>query len=177
MGGEGFLQEPQRREAKWTLVHGVYGHVSVWFRKPASVDEVVTINIMPGWRRGTRITFPEKGHEQPGMVPADLVFVIDEKPHEVFVREGSDLVVRQAISLVDALTDFTLCVQTLDGRQLSIPVNEVVFPGYEKVVEREGMPGKDPSKRGALRVRFDVQFPTELTPEQKAGILELLPRQ
>jgi len=118
---------------------------------PATVDEVVTINIMPGWRRGhPDHAFLEKGHEQPGMVPADLVFVIDEKPHEVFAREGSDLVVAPAhLARRTPLTG--LHALRADARRAAscrIPVNEVVFPGYEKVVEREGMPGKDPSKRG-----------------------------
>jgi hypothetical protein len=29
---------------------------------------------------------------------------------------------------------------TVDGRKLNIPLNEIVFPGYEQVVHGEGMP-------------------------------------
>ncbi|CAI5522293.1 unnamed protein product [Closterium sp. Naga37s-1] len=59
--------------------------------KITPVEEILTINVKPGWKKGTRITFPEKGNEQPGLVPADLVFVIEEKQHEFFKREGIDL--------------------------------------------------------------------------------------
>ncbi|CAI0461072.1 unnamed protein product [Linum tenue] len=139
------------------------------------VEEILTIDIKPGWKKGTKITFPEKGNEQPGIIPADLVFIIDEKPHPVFTRDGNDLVVSQKISLAEALTGYTVHLTTLDGRSLTIPVNNVIHPTYEEVVSREGMPiPKDPSRRGNLRVKFNIRFPTRLTTEQKAGIKKLL---
>ncbi|CAI0461064.1 unnamed protein product [Linum tenue] len=143
--------------------------------KSMQVEEILTIDIKPGWKKGTKITFPEKGNEQPGIIPADLVFIIDEKPHPVFTRDGNDLVVSQKISLAEALTGYTVHLTTLDGRSLTIPVNNVIHPTYEEVVSREGMPiPKDPSRRGNLRVKFNIRFPTRLTTEQKAGIKKLL---
>lgn len=143
--------------------------------KTLPVEEILTIDIKPGWKRGTKITFPEKGNEQPNVIPADLVFVIDEKPHSTFTREGNDLVVTKKIPLVEALTGCTVHLTTLDGRTLTIPVNNVIHPDYEEVVAKEGMPiPKDPSKRGNLRIKFDIKFPTRLSAEQKSGIKKLL---
>uniref|UniRef100_A0A6N2KE10 J domain-containing protein n=1 Tax=Salix viminalis TaxID=40686 RepID=A0A6N2KE10_SALVM len=143
--------------------------------KTVQVEEILTIDIKPGWKKGTKITFPEKGNEQPNTVPADLVFIIDEKPHPLFTRDGTDLVVVQKISLAEALTGYTVHLTTLDGRNLTIPVNTVIHPNYEEVVPREGMPiQKDPTKRGNLRIKFSIKFPTRLTAEQKAGIKRLL---
>ncbi|XP_061343002.1 uncharacterized protein LOC133289149 isoform X2 [Gastrolobium bilobum] len=140
-----------------------------------SVEEILTIEIKPGWKKGTKITFPEKGNEQRGVIPADLVFVIDEKPHSVFKRDGNDLVVTQKISLVEALTGYTAQLTTLDGRNLTIPINSVVSPTYEEVVKGEGMPiPKEPSKKGNLRIKFNIKFPSRLTSEQKSGIKRLL---
>nr|POE49605.1 dnaj like subfamily b member 13 [Quercus suber] len=125
--------------------------------------------------KGTKITFPEKGNEQPNVIPADLVFIIDEKPHSVFTRDGNDLIVTQKISLADALTGYTVHLTTLDGRTLNIPINNVINPNYEEVVPREGMPiQKDPTKKGNLRIKFNIKFPARLTSEQKAGIKKLL---
>lgn len=139
------------------------------------VEEILSIEIKPGWKKGTKITFPEKGNEQPNVIPADLVFIIDEKPHSVFTREGNDLVVTRKISLAEALTGYTVHLTTLDGRSLSIPINSVIHPTYEEVVPREGMPiPKEPSKRGHLRIKFDIKFPARLSSEQKAGIKKLL---
>ncbi|XP_061341531.1 uncharacterized protein LOC133287868 isoform X5 [Gastrolobium bilobum] len=144
-------------------------------RKTLSVEEILTIEIKPGWKKGTKITFPEKGNEQPNVIAADLVFVIDEKPHSVFTRDGNDLVVTQKVSLAEALTGYTVRLTTLDGRVLTIPISNVIHPNYEEVVPKEGMPiAKDPSKRGNLRIKFNIKFPTRLTSEQKAGIKKLL---
>lgn len=138
------------------------------------MEEILTIEIKPGWKKGTKITFPEKGNEQPNVLPADLVFIIDEKPHSTFTRDGNDLVVTQMISLVESLTGYTVRLTTLDGRSLTIPINNVIHPDYEEVVPKEGMPiTKDPSNRGNLRIKFKIKFPTRLTDEQKSGIKKL----
>ncbi|KAM7277259.1 hypothetical protein ACFE04_019125 [Oxalis oulophora] len=143
--------------------------------KTTVVEEILTIDIKAGWKKGTKITFPEKGNEPPGVIPADLVFIIDEKPHPVFTREGSDLITTQKISLSEALTGYTVNVTTLDGRNLVIPINSVIHPTFEHIVPREGMPSqKDLSKKGNLRIKFNIKFPTRLTSEQKTGIKKLL---
>ncbi|XP_078176885.1 protein psi1-like [Carex rostrata] len=135
-----------------------------------SVDEIVTINIKPGWKKGTKITFPEKGNEAPGVIAADIVFIVDEKPHEVFTREGNDLIMTQKISLAEALTGYNAQVTTLDGRHLSISINS-----DEVVVPKEGMPiPKEPSKKGNLRIKCNIKFPSRLTAQQRAGMKKLL---
>ncbi|XP_021830217.1 dnaJ homolog subfamily B member 13-like [Prunus avium] len=143
--------------------------------KTLPVEEILTIEIKPGWKKGTKITFPEKGNEQGNVIPADLVFIIDEKPHSTFTRDGNDLVVTQKISLAEALTGYTVHLTTLDGRTLTIPINNVIHPDYVEVVPKEGMPiPKDPSKKGNLRIKFNIKFPIRLSSEQKAGIKKLL---
>nr|KYP44822.1 DnaJ isogeny subfamily B member 4 [Cajanus cajan] len=143
--------------------------------RPTTVEEILTIEIKPGWKKGTKITFPEKGNEQRGVIPADLVFIIDEKPHGVFKRDGNDLVVTQKISLVEALTGYTAQLTTLDGRNLTVSSGSVISPTYEEVIKGEGMPiPKEPSKRGNMRVKFNIKFPSRLTSEQKSGLKRLL---
>ncbi|KAI1883274.1 hypothetical protein AGOR_G00243520 [Albula goreensis] len=44
-------------------------------------DKILTIEIKRGWKEGTKITFPREGDEAPGTIPADIVFVIKDKPH------------------------------------------------------------------------------------------------
>ncbi|KAK8933300.1 hypothetical protein KSP39_PZI016032 [Platanthera zijinensis] len=143
--------------------------------KSLPVEEILTIDIKPGWKKGTKITFPSKGNEQPNTVPADIVFIIDEKPHDVFKREGNDLIVTQKISLAEALTGCTVHLKTLDGRSLSVPITSIVHPGYQEVIPREGMPvPKDPSRKGNLIIKFDIKFPMRLTADQKSGLKMLL---
>ncbi|XP_027340417.1 dnaJ homolog subfamily B member 13-like isoform X4 [Abrus precatorius] len=126
-------------------VTGRSGGAGMRSSKTTQVEEILTINVKPGWKKGTKITFPEKGNEQPN------------------------------ISLAEALTGYTVNLTTLDGRNLTLPINNVIHPDYEEVVAREGMPfPKDPTKKGNLRIKFNIKFPTRLTSDQKAGIKKLL---
>ncbi|XP_010548385.1 PREDICTED: dnaJ homolog subfamily B member 1 [Tarenaya hassleriana] len=145
------------------------------FGKPKTVEEILKIDIKPGWKKGTKITFPEKGNHEPGFTPADLIFVIDEKPHSVYKRDGNDLIVERNVTLLEALTGFTLTLTTLDGRNLTIPVLDIVKPGREIVIPNEGMPiSKDPSKKGDLKINFEIVFPSRLTAEQKSDLKRVL---
>jgi DnaJ family protein B protein 4 len=143
-------------------------------------DKVLEIQVIPGWKSGTKIRFPRAGNEQPNGEAQDLVFVVEEKPHEVFTREGDDLICRLRIPLVDALTgvDGKKTIVALDGRKLQIPLpGGVVKPNQETRIPNEGMPIRkqgSTKKKGDLIVRWDVVFPDRLTPTQKEGLKKLL---
>ncbi|CAM8919223.1 unnamed protein product [Rhodiola kirilowii] len=140
-----------------------------------NAEEILTIDIKPGWKKGTKITFPEKGNYEPGLLPADVIFVVDEKPHPVYERDGNDLVTQQTITLLESLTGKILELPTLDGRNLSIPLTDIIKPGHEMILPNEGMPiSKDPRKKGILRIKFDVEYPSRLTPEQKNDLKRVL---
>ena len=62
-------------------------------------DKVLAINVKPGWKSGTKITFQREGDQAPNKIPADIVFIIRDKPHPNFKREGSDLKYTCQISL------------------------------------------------------------------------------
>lgn len=64
-----------------------------------------------------------------------MVFIIDEKPHAVFKRDGDNLVIHRRISLSDALCGVELQVPTLDGRMLNVSTkDEVVTPNHSKII-------------------------------------------
>lgn len=139
-------------------------------------EKVLEIQILPGWKSGTKIRFPRAGNEQLNGESQDLAFVVEEKPHPVFTRDGDDLVCSLKIPLVDALagSDTKKVVELLDGRRLQVPLPVgVVKPAQETRVSNEGMPIRkqaSPKKKGDLVVRWDIQFPDRLTPSQKEAI-------
>lgn len=129
----------------------------------------------PGWRKGTTITFEEKGDERPGHLPADIVFMITEKRHPMFKREGDDLVLGVRVPLVDSLTGCTISVPLLGGEKMELSFDEVLYPGYEKIIQGQGMPkSKEEGMRGDLQLKFLVEFPTELSNEQRSEVLGIL---
>ena len=139
------------------------------------VDEILPIEIKPGWKKGTKLTFPKKGNQEPGIIPADIIFVVEEKPHPVYKRDGNDLLVSKEITLLEALTGKTLDLTTLDGRSLMIPLTDIINPEHEIVVPNEGMPiSKEPGKKGNLRLKLNVRYPSKLTAEQKSELKRVL---
>lgn len=138
-------------------------------------DKILTINVRPGWKAGTKITFPQEGDQGPNNIPADIVFIVRDKSHVLYKRSENDLVYVAKIPLGKALIGCSIEVPTLDGRLLNIPINDIVHPNYKKTVPNEGMPtSKNPSERGDMIIEFDIQFPEKLTPEKKQLIRQAL---
>lgn len=59
------------------------------------------------------------GDVYPGREPADMIFILAEKHHPYFKREGNDLVYTSTINLRQALNGIKLNIQTLDGSNLN----------------------------------------------------------
>ncbi|KAI8331933.1 hypothetical protein BC941DRAFT_403260 [Chlamydoabsidia padenii] len=141
----------------------------------ATTDKVLTIEIKPGWKAGTKIQFKNEGDMMENGQTQDIVFIIEEKPHAVFKRDGDHLRMVITLSLVEALTGFSKTITTLDGRKLKVNnTKSVVQSGQESRVPNEGMPNSKTGKKGDLIVKYEVTFPTSLTTEQKEGIKKLL---
>ncbi|XP_060065464.1 dnaJ homolog subfamily B member 13-like [Ylistrum balloti] len=131
-------------------------------------DKILTITVKKGWKPGTKITFPEEGDQGPNNVPADIVFIVKDKPHPRFRRSGVNLVHTAKVPLGKALTGCDVEITTLDERVLHIPINDIIKPGYTKRVPTEGMPiSQNQSQKGDLVIEFDIEFPTSLTPDRK----------
>lgn len=141
-------------------------------------EKILQINVKPGWKAGTKITFPREGDQIPGKVPADIVFIIRDKPHANFKREGSDLKYTAKINLKEALcATGQLKVPTLTGEAISISIqNEVIKPITVKRLQGRGLPyPKEPTKRGDLIVNFDIVFPDNLSKNAREILLDVLP--
>lgn len=146
-------------------------------RTVASEEAVLTVDIRPGWKAGTRITFKGEGDQEvPGEKPGDIVLEVKERPHPHYTRKGNNLHYRAAVTLGQALTGCVVSVPHLDGRVLPIAVGEIVRPGSTQVVPGEGMPSaKDPSRRGDLVLEFEITFPDDLSHAQKEKLKSILP--
>ncbi|KAF8405704.1 hypothetical protein HHK36_007781 [Tetracentron sinense] len=138
-------------------------------------EELLRIKVKPGWKKGTKITFEGMGDERPGTLPADITFLIAEKRHPLFKREGDELVLAIEIPLVKALTGCTLSIPLLGGEKMSLLLDDIIYPGYEKIIPDQGMPNpKEQGRRGDLRIKFLIIFPKQLSDEQRTDILNLL---
>ena len=140
-----------------------------------SVSTDKEINVKAGWKEGTKITFEKEGDEQQGVIPADIVFTICQKPHDRFIREGDDLVHKCSVSLADALSGVRKSVLSIDGHK-QIPIEAPhVTPDTEVIVNGEGMINSKTKVRGKLRVRFTILFP-DLTTTERQQLVAIIGR-
>eukprot|EP00092_Neocalanus_flemingeri_P001035 GFUD01001105.1.p1 GENE.GFUD01001105.1~~GFUD01001105.1.p1 ORF type:complete len:359 (-),score=111.47 GFUD01001105.1:63-1115(-) len=138
--------------------------------------KVLKINVKPGWKSGTKITFEKEGDQVPGKIASDVAFIIRDKPHPVFTRDGENILYSCKVELRDALCGTTVKVPTLEGGKVSLDFSEkVIKPTTVRKLKGLGLPiPKDPTKRGDLVVSFDIIFPDEVSETDKNIIRDFL---
>eukprot|EP00172_Hildenbrandia_rubra_P003011 Plantae.Rhodophyta-Hildenbrandia_rubra.ctg4362.p2 GENE.Plantae.Rhodophyta-Hildenbrandia_rubra.ctg4362~~Plantae.Rhodophyta-Hildenbrandia_rubra.ctg4362.p2 ORF type:complete len:474 (+),score=98.90 Plantae.Rhodophyta-Hildenbrandia_rubra.ctg4362:1025-2446(+) len=136
------------------------------------VEKSIMIDIEAGMPDGHVIEFEGQADEIPDHTPGDLKFVIDTEDHDRFVRERDNLHYQLTISLAEALVGVDREVKQLDGRMVPIKTSKITKPNDHLVITGEGMPKFGTSKAGDMIVEFWVDFPKELTGEQKKSIID-----
>ncbi|KAL2916545.1 Type I HSP40 co-chaperone [Polyrhizophydium stewartii] len=149
-------------------------------KKVSTERKILEVFIDKGMQDGQKITFTGEGDQAPGIIPGDIIIVVEEKPHPRFKRKGSDLYYEAKIDLLTALAGGQFAIPHLDDRVLLVTIlpGEVIKPGETKVVLNEGMPTfKRPYDKGALFVSFEIIFPPTnwTSPAQLAALEKILP--
>jgi len=126
----------------------------------------LTIDVKPGLPSGTRFVFEGEGNKTPKKDPGPVVFVLKPAPHKLFQRRGADLVRKVTLPLYQALCGAAIEIPTLDNRTLTVPIADIVKPGFKTVVVGEGMPRPSGGK-GDLILEVELLFPTGLNETQK----------
>ncbi|BFU20332.1 DnaJ family protein [Entamoeba histolytica HM-1:IMSS-B] len=135
----------------------------------------VELNILPGWKDGTKIRFEGYGDESPNVEAGDIVFVIKTIPHPLFTRDGDDLHCTITINLLQSLTGFKLTIPFLDGSEVSKKIENIITSDYVEVIKGKGMPiRKSPGNYGDLKIHFKIQNPTYLSQQQKDDLKKVL---
>ncbi|TPX45534.1 hypothetical protein SeLEV6574_g03813 [Synchytrium endobioticum] len=136
----------------------------------------LSISVERGMPDGYRITFEGEADESPEYRAGDLHFHVKMLPHSVFTRQGSNLRMKEILSLKEALLGFERNLTHLDGKQITIERKGVVTQsGFVQVIPGQGMPHhQSPSGRGNLFVEYSVVLPSQLSEEQKKLVSKLL---
>ncbi|AGO09983.1 AaceriAAL008Wp [[Ashbya] aceris (nom. inval.)] len=134
----------------------------------------IDIQLRPGWKAGTKITYKNEGDYNPSTGGRQTIqFIIQEKPHEYFKRDGNDLIYTLPLTFKESLLGFDKTVRTIDGRQISIHKTQPVQPSEETRYPGQGMPlSKNPAERGDLVVKYKTDYPITLTEQQRRAIAE-----
>lgn len=141
-------------------------------------EKILNIEIKPGWKAGTKITFPKEGDKRPNIIPADIIFVLRDQPHKLFTRVDNDIEYTASISLKESICgNLVLNIPTLSGENKMIDMrNEIITPYTTKIIPNFGLPNhKDPKMFGSMKINFKIRYPSILSQDVRNQLMCLLP--
>jgi molecular chaperone DnaJ len=132
----------------------------------------IKIRIPPGVDTGARLRSSGNGDSGfRGGSPGDLYVVLHVKEHEIFQREGDDLICDVPVSFVQAALGADIEVPTLSGNaQIKIPPG--TQHGTTFRLRGKGIRNLQGYSTGDLLVRVGIEVPTRLNSAQKAKLQE-----
>jgi molecular chaperone DnaJ len=133
--------------------------------------EEAAIKIPPGIEDGEMIKLPGKGEAAAYGIAGDLYVKIHIRPHQVFRREGNNIIMNLDVRLSDALLGGEKEIKTLDGA-ISVKIPQGIDSGEILRVRGKGIP-TDYGKRGDLLIKISVRMPKRLSAHIKKLIEEL----
>jgi molecular chaperone DnaJ len=132
----------------------------------------IKLRIPAGVDGGSRLRSPGNGEAGlRGGPPGDLYVMLHLKPHEIFQRDGDDLLCEVPVSFVQAALGAEIEVPTLEGRAvIKIPPGTQSHSTFR--VKGKGVKNLQDRGHGDLHVRVLVEVPARLTAEQRAKLQE-----
>jgi len=136
-------------------------------------SSTVTVKVPAGVSSGNYIPIRGAGNAGPrGGQSGDVIVVIEEKEHDLFVRHHDHIVYELPISVTQAVLGDEVTVPTLTGTtQLRIPAGTQSDKIFK--INGLGIPHLNSRGRGDLLVKVTVWIPGKLTGEQKQLFEEL----
>lgn len=132
----------------------------------------IKLKIPPGVDTGARLRSAGNGEAGlRGGSPGDLYVVLHVKPHEIFQRDGDDLLCDVPVQFVQAALGADIEVPTLAGKaQIRIPPGTQTNTVFR--LKGKGVKSLQGYGHGDLHVRVIVEVPRNLNSAQKAKLQE-----
>ena len=132
----------------------------------------IKLRIPAGVEAGSRLRSSGNGEAGFRGGPAgDLYVFLQVKEHEIFSREGDDLLCEVPVSFVQATLGAEIEVPTLEGRA-TIKIPPGTQPGTVLRLKGRGVKNLQGYGQGDLHVRIQVEVPTHLNAEQRQKLTE-----
>ena len=136
-------------------------------------DKTYQVDVPAGVDTGSTLRLTGRGASGPrGGGSGDLYVHLRVAPHDVFSRDGSDLVAEVEISYPQACLGTSLEIETLDGTE-TLVVPPGTPGGRVFTLPRRGVPRLQGRGRGDLRVVVVIEVPTSLTEDESKLLRQL----
>ncbi|MDO5074755.1 MAG: molecular chaperone DnaJ [Bacteroidales bacterium] len=135
-------------------------------------EEIIEINIPEGVSEGMVVNAPGKGHAgKHNGVPGDIQVLIEEIPHEHFIRDDNDLIYNLLLTVPQATLGDVIEVPTLEGRA-RVTIKPGTQPGTRMRLRSKGLPPVPGYGygRGDIVINISVYIPEELNKEERKAM-------
>jgi len=136
-------------------------------------DTTLKVTVPAGVSEGNYIPLRGQGNQgRRGGPPGDIIVVIEEEPHKVFVRNGSDVILDLLVSFPEAALGADIEVPTLTGRA-RLHIDPGTQSGRILRMRDKGIPHLNSFGKGDQLVRVNVWVPTRIASHDKTLLKQL----
>ncbi len=140
---------------------------------PAVNKKMIKVRIPAGVADRERIRISGKGGQGSNGGPrGDLYVRVSVQKHDLYERQGQNLVLEVPLSFEEAVLGTNLKVPTYSGKQVEIRIPSGTGSGRTFRIKGHGVPNPK-GKTGDLLAKVTVDVPQKLSPKQKKAIQEL----
>ncbi|MFT4231918.1 MAG: molecular chaperone DnaJ [Leucobacter sp.] len=133
----------------------------------------IPIDIPSGIDTGTRLQMRGGGEVGPGGGPnGDLFIEFRVMHHDVFSRDGNDLLCTMQLSMTDAILGAEARLAALDG-DVGVTIEPGIQSGDVLTVRGRGIQGLRSTMRGDLKIAVQVATPTKLSNRERDLVRQL----
>jgi molecular chaperone DnaJ len=136
-------------------------------------EVTVKINVPAGVQEGNYLTLQGQGNAGPrGGASGDLIVVMEEKPHDLFKRNGDDIIYDLSIGFPDLVMGTKIEVPTLDGH-VKVTVPAGTQPNTMLRISGKGIGHLKGGGSGDMYVRVNVFVPKDVSGKDRDLLKEL----
>ena len=133
----------------------------------------ISVDIPAGVAAGQYLTLRSEGNAGPrGGSSGDLIAIIEEKQHEHFVRDGSNVLYPLTLTIPQLVLGDEVEVPTLTGRA-RLKIEPGTEPGKILRMRGKGLPSLNGHRTGDELVEIMVHVPSRLTARERELLQEL----
>ena len=127
----------------------------------------IPVDIPAGVDTGLRLQLPNQGEVGPaGGTSGDLYLEIKVRHHDVFSRNGDDLLATLEVQMTDAILGKKVTIKTLDG-EVAVDIRPGTQGAEVITVKDRGVTRLRGSGRGDLKIGVQVTTPTKLSGKEQ----------
>lgn len=144
-----------------------------------SGERDISVKILPGINNGQIIKINGAGEAgERGAGDGDLFVTVMVKPHNLFFRDGDNLIVQKEINVADLISELVgdedkIEVPSIAGKKISVKIPKDFDLTQMIRISGEGMPHFNRIGKGDLFVKFKIKSPKKISLKSKKLLEDL----